>query len=573
MPSSARSHPSSGKLVRRADTGDLWWKNAVFYCADIETFYDSNGDGTGDIQGMTDRLEYLTDLGVTCLWLMPFYPTARKDDGYDITDFFGVDPRLGSLGDFVELVRTARSNGIRVIVDFVMNHTSDQHPWFKSARRSVDDPFREYYVWSATEPKSSPKDVVFPDEEDSIWQLDPKTNEWYLHHFYKYQPDLNIENLQVQEEISRTLGFWLELGVSGFRVDAVPFMFAKDGVPGKADAFDPMKYLRNVREFTNRRSGDAVLLGEVNVAYKDQKNFFGGSDGGGLNMQFDFIGMQNIYLAMARGDARPIAKALRQRPRLDITSQWANFLRNHDELTLDKLSDAERQEVFDAFGPDPDMQLYGRGLRRRLPPMLGGDQRRMKMAYSLAFSLPGTPVLFYGEEIGMGENPDIPGRLAVRSPMQWTGGDNGGFSRAPKRRLTRPLPEGLYGAERVNAADQRRDHDSFWWFMRNLIYTYREQPETGWSDIEILKQPNRAVLAHVCREESGWAMAALHNFAAEGCLVPIEIADLPKGSILVDLLNDLEEIELDPHGRVEVDLEPYGYRWLRVKRPEDEPIV
>jgi len=573
MPSSARSHPSSGKLVRRADTGDLWWKNAVFYCADIETFYDSNGDGTGDIQGMTDRLEYLTDLGVTCLWLMPFYPTARKDDGYDITDFFSVDPRLGSLGDFVELVRTARSNGIRVIVDFVMNHTSDQHPWFKSARRSVDDPFREYYVWSATEPKSSPKDVVFPDEEDSIWQLDPKTNEWYLHHFYKYQPDLNIENLQVQEEISRTLGFWLELGVSGFRVDAVPFMFAKDGVPGKADAFDPMKYLRNVREFTNRRSGDAVLLGEVNVAYRDQKNFFGGSDGGGLNMQFDFIGMQNIYLAMARGDARPIAKALRQRPRLDITSQWANFLRNHDELTLDKLSDAERQEVFDAFGPDPDMQLYGRGLRRRLPPMLGGDQRRMKMAYSLAFSLPGTPVLFYGEEIGMGENPDIPGRLAVRSPMQWTGGDNGGFSRAPKRRLTRPLPEGLYGAERVNAADQRRDHDSFWWFMRNLIYTYREQPETGWSDIEILKQPNRAVLAHVCREESGWAMAALHNFAAEGCLVPIEIANLPKGSILVDLLNDLEEIELDPHGRVEVDLEPYGYRWLRVKRPEDEPIV
>ena len=219
------------------------------------------------------------------------------------------------------------------------------------------------------------------------------------------------------------------------------------------------------------------------------------------------------------------------------------------------------------------MQLYGRGLRRRLPPMLGGDERRMKMAYSLAFSLPGTPVLFYGEEIGMGENLDIPGRLAVRSPMQWTGGDNGGFSRATKRRLTRPLPEGLYGPERVNAADQRRDHGSFWWFMRNLIYTYREQPETGWSNIEILKQPNRAVLAHVCREESGWAMAALHNFAADSCLVPIEIDDLPPGSILVDLLNDLTEIPLDAHGRVEIDLEPYGYRWLRVKRPEDEPIV
>jgi trehalose synthase len=559
--------------MRRADTGDLWWKNAVFYCADIETFYDSTGDGTGDIRGMTDRLEYLTDLGVTCLWLMPFYPTARKDDGYDITDFFGVDSRLGTLGDFVELVRTAKSNGIRVIIDFVMNHTSDQHPWFKSARRSIDDPYRDFYVWSATEPKSSAKDVVFPDEEDSIWELDPRTNQWYLHHFYKHQPDLNISNPLVQEEISRTLGFWLELGVAGFRVDAVPFMFAKDHVPGKAEVFDPVEYLCDVRNFVNRRVGDAVLLGEVNVAYKDQKAFFGGPDGDGLNMQFDFIGMQNIYLAMARGDARPIAKALRQRPNLDITSQWANFLRNHDELTLDKLSDDERQEVFDAFGPDPDMQLFGRGLRRRLPPMLGGDERRMKMAYSLALSLPGTPVLFYGEEIGMGENPDIPGRLAVRSPMQWTGGQNGGFSRAAKRRLTRPLPEGLYGPDRVNAANQRRDHGSFWWFMRNLIYTYREQPETGWSSVEILKQPNRAVLAHVCREESGWAMAALHNLSPEGCLASIEIEGLPTGSILVDLLNDLKEIPLGAHGRVEIDLEPYGYRWLRVKRPEDEPIV
>jgi len=559
--------------MRRADTGDLWWKNAVFYCADIETFYDSDGDGTGDIRGMTDRLEYLTDLGVTCLWLMPFYPTARKDDGYDITDFLGVDPSLGTIGDFVELVRTARSNGIRIIIDFVMNHTSDAHPWFKSARRSTDDPYRDYYVWSATEPKSSPKDVVFPDQEDSIWELDPKTNQWYLHHFYKYQPDLNIENPKVQEEIASTLGFWLELGVSGFRVDAVPFMFAKDDVPGKADAFDPIQFLGDVRNFVTRRVGDAVLLGEVNLAYKDQKAFFGGPDGDGLNMQFDFIGMQNIYLAMARGDARPIAKVLRQRPKLDITSQWANFLRNHDELTLDKLSDGERQEVFDAFGPDPDMQLFGRGLRRRLPSMLGGDERRMKMAYSLAFSLPGTPVLFYGEEIGMGENLDIPGRLAVRSPMQWTGGDNGGFSRATKRRLTRPLPDGLFGPERVNAADQRRDHGSFWWFMRNLIYTYREQPETGWSNVEILKQPNRAVLAHVCREESGWAMVALHNFAADSCLVAIEVDDLPPGSILVDLLNDLTEIPLDAHGGVEIDLEPYGYRWLRVKRPQDEPIV
>jgi trehalose synthase len=559
--------------MRSADSGDLWWKNAVFYCADIETFYDWNGDGTGDIRGMTDRLEYLNDLGVTCLWLMPFYPTARKDDGYDITDFYGVDPRLGTLGDFVELVRTAKAKGMRVIVDFVMNHTSDAHPWFKSARRSKDDRYRDYYVWSATEPKSSPKDVVFPDQEDSIWELDPKTGEWYLHHFYKHQPDLNIENPEVQEEISRTLGFWLELGVSGFRVDAVPFLFAKDAVPGQADGFDPFQYLGDIRNFITRRLGDAVLLGEVNLPYKDQKKFFGGPDGDGLNMQFDFIGMQQIYLSMARADARPIAKALKQRPTLDPTSQWANFVRNHDELTLDKLTDSERQEVFDAFGPDPGMQLYDRGLRRRLPAMLGGDERRMKMAYSLTFSLPGTPVLFYGEEIGMAENLDIPGRLAVRSPMQWTGGTNGGFSSAAKRRLTRPLTDGMYGPERVNAADQRRDHGSFWWFMRNLIYTYREQPEIGWSTVEILKQPNRAVLAHICREESGWAMLALHNFAAEGCIVAVELDAVAPGSVLVDLLDGLTETELDKSGRAELDLGPYGYRWLRVLGPEEEPII
>jgi trehalose synthase len=559
--------------MRKIDTGDLWWKNAVFYCADVETFYDWNGDGCGDIRGMTERIEYLSDLGVTCLWLMPFYPTARKDDGYDITDFFGVDPHLGNLGDFVELVRTARSNGIRVIIDFVMNHTSDAHPWFKSARRSKDDQYRDYYVWSATEPKSSVKDVVFPDQEDSLWQLEPKTNEWYLHHFYKHQPDLNIANPQVQEEISRTLGFWLELGVSGFRVDAVPFLFAKDGAPGDPGVFDPNQYLGDVRNFVTRRVGDAVLLGEVNVPYKDQKAFFGGPDGDGLNMQFDFIGMQSIYLSLARGDARPIAKALRQRPALDVTSQWANFVRNHDELTLDKLTDNERQEVFDAFGPDTGMQLYGRGLRRRLPSMLGGDDRRMRMVYSLAFSLPGTPVLFYGEEIGMAENLDIPGRFAVRTPMQWTGGDNGGFSNAPKRRLPRPLPDGLYGPERVNVADQRHDHRSFWWFIRDLIYTYRQQPEIGWSIPEILKQPNRAVLAHLCREKSGWAMVALHNFGPDSCIVPIQLEDVPPGCILIDLLDGLSEHALDAKGRIEIGLEPYGYRWLRLRRPEDDPII
>ena len=292
-------------------------------------------------------------------------------------------------------------------------------------------------------------------------------------------------------------------------------------------------------------------------------------------MQFDFIGMQNIYLSFARGDARPIAKALRQRPALDLTSQWANFVRNHDELTLDKLSDDERQEVFDAFGPEPDMQLYGRGLRRRLPSMLGGDERRMRMAYSLAFSLAGDsgPLLRRGDRDGR-KPPTFQDDSPCARRCSGPAADNGGFSKRPKRRLTRPLPDGLYGPERVNAADQRHDHQSFWWFMRNLIYTYRQQPEIGWSTVEVLKQPNRAVLAHVCREESGWAMVALHNFGADSChRADSSSRTCRRARILVDLLDGLTEHKLDAEGRIEVDLERYGYRWLRLRRPEDEPII
>ncbi len=559
--------------MRLGQTGDVWWKSAVVYCADVETFQDSDGDGIGDLRGMTDRIEYLADLGVTVLWLMPFYPTAGRDDGDDSTDFFGVDPRLGSLGDFVELVRTARSCGIRVIVDFVMNHTSDQHPWFKSARRSVDDPYRQYYVWSARKPPSGRKEVVFPDKEDSIWERDEKTGEWFLHHFYKTQPDLNVASPDVQDQIARTLGLWLELGVAGFRIDAVPFMFATDTYPGsEPNGFDPQRYLGDVRNFVTRRIGDAVLLGEVNLPYPQQKEFFGGPDGDGLNMQFDFIGMQAIYLSLARGDAGPLATALRERPALDITSQWANFVRNHDELTLDKLSTAERKEVFAAFGPDPDMQLFGRGLRRRLPTMLGGDERRIRLVYSLMFSLPGTPVLFYGEEIGMGENLAIEGRLSVRTPMQWDAGPNGGFSTAPKGRLARPQPTGVWAPEHVNAATQREDHDSLWSFMRRLIRRYRQMPEIGWSDVEVLDHDQPSVLAHVCRCDD-WRLLALHNLGAEDTIVPLELGDVPADAVLRDVLTGTEDVPVDPSGRVEVRIGGHEGLWLRLLAPGEQAYL
>jgi trehalose synthase len=550
--------------MRLSDTGDLWWKTAVIYCLDVQTFMDWNGDGTGDLVGVAERIDYLSDLGVTCLWLMPFYPTADRDDGYDITDFYGVDPRLGTHGDFVEVVRTARDRGMRVIVDLVVNHTSDKHPWFRAARSRRDSDFRDFYVWAKDPPPDASSEVVFPDQEDSIWELDEKTGEHYLHLFYKHQPDLNVANPRVRDEIVKAMGFWLELGISGFRVDAVPFLLGLTGVPeSAAEKFpDPHQYLQALRSFLGRRTGDGILLGEVNLPFKDQKKFFGGADGDELTMIFDFIGMQNLYLSMARQDARPLVRTLKSRPLISPDSQWASFLRNHDELTLDKLSEDERQEVFAAFGPAPEMQLFGRGLRRRLPPMLGGDPRRLRMAYSLMFSLPGTPVLFYGEEIGMGENLDVEGRLAVRTPMQWSPHRNGGFSTARASRLPRPVVQGPYGPEHVNVADQRSDLDSLLTFMTLLIRRYRESPELGWGELRILEQPHHQVLAHMCVSDDR-QMVLLHNLSSDPCTVPVEIQGCNADYRLVDLLQDAVTA-LDEHGCAELALDGYGYRWLRL---------
>ena len=558
--------------MKLSQTGDVWWKSAVIYCADVETFSDSNGDGIGDLHGMTQRIEYLADLGVTVLWLMPFYPTAGRDDGYDITDFYGVDPRLGTLGDFVELVRTARSRGIRVIVDFVMNHTSDQHPWFKSARRSVDDAYRQHYVWSARKPPSGKKEVVFPDKEDSIWELDERTGEWYLHHFYSHQPDLNFANPAVREHIAKSIGFWLQLGLSGFRVDAVPFLIADVDTAGDDVPGDPHSYLKALRSFLGRRRGDAILLGEVNLPHKEQRAYFGGSDGDELTMMFDFIGMEAMYLALARGDARPLAKALKARPKIHPDCQWATFVRNHDELILDKLSDKERQEVFAAFGPEPQMQIFGRGLKRRLPPMLDGDPRRIRMVYSLLFSLPGTPTLYYGEEIGMGEDLEAEGRMAVRTPMQWEPISNGGFSNAPSRRLIQRLVPDGYGPEHVNVADQKRDPDSLWNFMRALVQTYRECPELGWGDFRVLPQPHREVLAHRCHWE-GSSLLAVHNLSSRPVTTQLHLEPddlVGEEPVWLEDLFAHEALETDPRGEVELALEGYGHRWLRVRR-DDRP--
>ncbi|GAA0843723.1 alpha-amylase family protein [Streptosporangium amethystogenes subsp. fukuiense] len=545
--------------MRLTHTADLWWKNAVVYCLDVETYKDGNGDGIGDFRGLTQQVDHLERLGVTCIWLMPFFPSPSRDDGYDISDFYSVDPRLGSLGDFVEFVRTARDRGMRVIADLVVNHTSDEHPWFTEARSSRDSAKRDWYIWRDEPGPVDPGAIVFPDKEDSLWELDEKTGQYYYHSFYRFQPDLNTGNPEVRDEIARILGFWMELGLSGFRVDAVPFLIEDIGG-------DPHEFLADLRAFMNRRDGTSILLGEVNLPYPDLMRFFGDSGNGDeVTMCFDFIAMQRFHLSMARQNPELLADALRERPEPPDDSQWAMFLRNHDELTLDKLTESQKQEVFDAFGPQKNMQVYDRGLRRRLPPMLDGDVRRLKLAYSVLFSMPGTPVLFYGEEIGLGENLEAEGRMAVRVPMQWSAG--GGFSADPKTPVASPT--GRYGPRNVNVADQRRDPDSLLRWIMLLIERYRESPELAWGTYEILDAGDEAVLAHRA-DADGRTVVAVHNFADREAQVELTLDGLDHCEVLVDLLVD-GTVKLPAGGRVKFPLEPYGTRWLTASAPEAPP--
>jgi trehalose synthase len=544
--------------MSRKATSDLWWKNAVVYCLDVETFFDSDGDGCGDLVGLTERIDYLAGIGVRCLWLMPFYPSPRRDDGYDITDFYGIDGRLGTPGDFAELIRTARDRGIRVIADVVLNHTSDAHAWFRAARSGRDSPYHDFYVWADERPPEPPGGVVFPDKENSNWAWDDKAERWYLHRFYSHQPELNVANAHVRDELAQVMGYWLEQGLAGFRVDAVPFLLEPTGLPQGA-IVDPHELLRDLRRYLGRRRGDAVLLGEVNLPPDELRTFFGDEDGDELHMAFSFTVNQAMYLALARGNAAPLANALRALPDIPEDCQWANFVRNHDELTLDKLSEDERAEVFATFGPDETHQLYGRGLRRRLPPMLDGDQQRIRMVYSLAFSLPGTPVLFYGEEIGMAENLEIEGRMSVRAPMQWSHDSHGGFTEAPQP--CRPLVAAPgWGPEEVNVARQRRDDGSLLNWMERLIRRRHECPELGWGQATLLDVGEPAVLAHRC-DWHGNAIVAVHSFAAK----PLEVA-VPVGD--VDAADDLfadEELTAGSDGAIAIELESYGHRWLRLR--------
>jgi maltose alpha-D-glucosyltransferase/alpha-amylase len=539
---------------------ERWYKHAIVYCLDVDTFQDSNDDGIGDLPGLSSRLDYLARLGVTCLWLHPIHPTEDRDDGYDVTDFYAVDPRLGSLGDFTELVHEAGNRGIRVIIDLVVNHTSDQHPWFQSARRDPQSFYRDWYVWSASEPAFRSDGVVFPGYQEETWTWDETAGAWYHHRFFDFQPDLNWANPAVRAEVAKIVSFWLQLGVSGFRMDAAPFVI-EDSRPDRRQANREFDWLEQLHADMSWRRGDALVLAEANVERDELVQFFG--DGDRLPMLFNFALNQRIFLALARRTANPVREAMVAMPAIPPSCSWATFMRNHDEVDLSGLRPLERAECFAEFAPDPSMQLYDRGIRRRLATMLGGDRRRIELAYALQCSLPGTPVLRYGEEIGMGEDLSLPQRQAIRTPMQWSNEPNGGFSTAPRKRLIRPVvSDGPFGYETCNVDAQRDDDNSLLAWFERLFRALRECRECATAPWELLDTGDDRVLGLRYQHE-GQAMVTLTNLADEAITIDL-LPSIEKAPRRVVEVFANRHYATEPTGVDAVELDGWGYRWLRL---------
>jgi len=535
---------------------DLWYKNAIVYSLDLETFMDQDGDGVGDFAGLCNRLDYLQALGVDTIWLAPFQPTPNKDNGYDISDYYGVDPRHGSSGDFVEFMHQAARRGMKVIIDLVVNHTSDQHRWFQEARSSKNAKYRDWYVWSETKPSDAEEGMVFPGVQKTTWTYDKKAKAYYFHRFFEHQPDLNMDNPEVREEIRRIMGYWLQLGVVGFRVDAVPFIL-ETPAPGTREPTMKFEYLREMRRFLQWRRGDGILLGEANVMPKESQQYFG-KEGDGMHLMFNFFVNQHLFYTLATADTAPLKDALKATQEKFPTAQWAQFLRNHDELDLGRLTEEQRQTVFARFGPDKNMQLYDRGIRRRLSPMLG-NRAHTELAYSLMFSLPGTPVIRYGDEIGLGDDLDLPEREAVRTPMQWSGDYQAGFSKADK--LVHPvINKGPYAYLHVNVEDQKRKPNSLLNWMTTIIRLRKACKAIGWGEWQILETNVPQVLAMLYHWKNE-SLVILHNFDEKLHEISLNLQQT-EGEKLTDLLANKQSLA-DEQGTYRITLEAYGYAWLK----------
>ena len=537
----------------------LWYKDAIFYEVYVRAFYDSNGDGQGDLPGLIEKLDYLQYLGVTCLWLLPIYSSPMCDDGYDISDYYTIMPEYGSVADFKRLVDEAHRRGIRIIADLVLNHTSDRHPWFQAARSSRSSPYRDYYVWSDSDQKYKEARIIFVDTQKSNWTWDPQAGQYYWHRFYPCQPDLNYDNPAVRAEMLNVMKFWLDQGIDGFRADAVPYLFEREGTNCE-NLPETHAFLKEMRRFMDEHYPGRILLAEANQWPEDVRAYFG--DGDEFHMAFHFPVMPRIFMALRLGDVTPIVSILARTPAIPAGCQWCTFLRNHDELTLEMVTDKEREWMWAEYAPDPRMRL-NLGIRRRLAPLLEGQRAKIELAYSLLFTLPGSPILYYGDEIGMGDNIWLDDRDGVRTPMQWDSGPNAGFSTAPAEKLYLPvISSEEYGPHVVNVHDQMRDSLSLLNRLRHLIAVRKSAPALAHGSLRWAEVENTSVAA-AWREIPGQRILALHNLSASAQDIEVDVgAGMPLTAH--DLLTGAEYVFY--HGeKLAVRLAPFAYHWWEIK--------
>jgi maltose alpha-D-glucosyltransferase / alpha-amylase len=533
---------------------ELWYKDAVFYEVYVRAFFDSNGDGHGDLYGLTQKLDYLQTLGVTCIWLLPIYPSPLKDDGYDIADYYGVYDKYGSLEEFKTLVEEIHQRGLYLIIDLVLNHTSDQHPWFQAARQDRNSPYRDYYVWSDTDQKYKETRIIFLDTEDSNWTWDEVAGQYFWHRFYSSQPDLNYDNPAVRQEMLNVMKFWLDLGVDGFRADAVPYLIERAGTNCE-NLPETHAYLKTVRSYINENYPGRILLAEANQWPEDVRPYFGnGQDE--FHMGFHFPLMPRLYMALRKADRSALEWILERTPELPDSSQWCIFLRNHDELTLEMVTEEERQWMWDEYAPEPRMRL-NLGIRRRLAPLLDNDRRKIELLNSILLTMPGSPIIYYGDEIGMGDDIWLFDRNGVRTPMQWNSSQNGGFSEAQPDQLYAPVVDSSdYNPEKVNVSDQMADPDSLFNLTRRLLEVRKLHPVFGRGDFAWADTP-KAVTAYF-RSNLDEQLLILNNLSSE-----YQMISLKTSGPVQDLLSD-ETIALTNDGQLVLGLESYQYRWLKV---------
>jgi len=538
----------------------LWYKDAIIYQVHVRTFHDSNGDGIGDFQGLEQKLDYLQELGINAIWLMPFFPSPLRDDGYDIADYNSVHASYGTLEDFQKFMESAHERGIRVIIEFVANHTSDQHPWFQASRSSRDNPRRDWYVWSDTDTRYKETRIIFLDTEKSNWAWDPVSKSFYWHRFFSHQPDLNYDNPVVREEMWKVMKFWLEMGVDAFRLDAVPYLVEREGTNCE-NLPETHAILKEWRRKLDEHFQDRMLLAEANQWPADLRPYFG--DGDEFHMAFHFPLMPRMFMGLKLEDRKPITEILQQTPEIPPSCQWSLFLRNHDELTLEMVTDMERDYMYDMYAENKTMRL-NLGIRRRLAPLLENDRRRIELMNGMLMSLPGTPIIYYGDEIGMGDNINLGDRNGVRTPMQWNGEWNGGFSSAAPERLYAPLiQDPVYGYQAVNVLRQKASGHSLFNWMQSIMSVRRSSAVFGRGSIEFLHPANHRILAYVRRLENE-AILVVNNLSYSAQAVELDLRPY-KGNILIEMFgkNIFPRVSDLPYL---LTMGPYQFYWFRLRR-------